>query len=50
MAFAQTPWRARSVPGMFALHEAAVCRRRGGGDQPWNWNTGVVYPVLAPAH
>ena len=38
---------ARRFPGMFALHEAAVCRRRAAGDQPWNWNTGVVSPVLA---
>ncbi len=50
MAFAQTPVAGKKLfPGMFALHEAAVCRRRAAGDQPWNWNTGVVSPVLAKA-
>ncbi|RHW19284.1 carboxylesterase family protein [Sphingomonas gilva] len=39
----------RLMPGMFALHEAAVCRRRATGDQPWNWNTGVASPVLRQA-
>lgn len=48
MAFAQAPRPGtRLFPGMFALHEAAVCRRRAAGDQPWNWNTGVISPVLA---
>jgi para-nitrobenzyl esterase len=47
MAFAQAPKPGRKLfPGMFALHEAAVCRRRAAGDQPWNWNTGVFSPVL----
>lgn len=46
MVFAQTARPgARLFPGMFALHEAAVCRRRAAG-QPWNWNTGIVSPVL----
>jgi para-nitrobenzyl esterase len=50
MAFAQAPTPGRKLfPGMFALHEAAVCRRRAAGDQPWNWNTGVFSPVLAKA-
>ncbi|MHA6718672.1 carboxylesterase/lipase family protein [Sphingomonas sp. RS6] len=48
MAFAQVPQaRAKLFPGMFALHEASVCRRRAAGNQPWNWNTGVISPVLA---
>lgn len=47
MAFAQTARPGtRLFPGMFALHEAAVCRRRAAG-QPWNWNAGIVSPVLA---
>ncbi|MFZ3483515.1 carboxylesterase/lipase family protein [Sphingomonas sp. 3-13AW] len=37
------------LPNMYALHEAAMCRRRAAGDQPWNWNTGIVSPVLAKA-
>ncbi|WP_084584034.1 carboxylesterase/lipase family protein [Sphingomonas azotifigens] len=47
MAFAQVPQaRTKLFPGMFALHEASVCRRRAAGNQPWNWNTGVISPVL----
>ncbi|WP_423605322.1 carboxylesterase/lipase family protein [Sphingomonas sp. MS122] len=47
MKFAKEPRPGtRLYPGMFALHEAAVCRRRAAG-QPWNWNTGVISPVLA---
>jgi len=50
MAFAQAPTPGKKLfPGMFALHEAAVCRRSAAGDQPWNWNTGVISPVLAKA-
>lgn len=50
MAFAGKPLRGtRLLPGMFALHEAAVCRRRAAGDQPWNWNTGTASPVLNKA-
>lgn len=50
MTFAGKPQPGtRLMPGMFALHEAAVCRRRAAGDQPWNWNTGVASPVLNKA-
>jgi para-nitrobenzyl esterase len=50
MAFAGKPLPGtRLLPGMFALHEAAVCRRRAAGDQPWNWNTGTASPVLNKA-
>lgn len=46
MAFNQTPKPgAKLMPGMFALHEASVCRRRASG-APWNWNTGVISPTL----
>ena len=31
--------------GMYALHEAAVCRRASQG-LAWNWNVGVISPVL----
>lgn len=48
MAFADIPRAgARLMPGMYALHEAAVCRRRAAGNMPWNWNTGIVSPILA---
>ena len=35
------------LPGMYALHEEAVCRRRASGDLPWNWNVGIVSPPLS---
>ena len=37
---------ARLFPGMFELHEAAVCRRRLAGNILWGWNTGLASPVL----
>ena len=33
-------------PGMAALHEPVVCRRRAAGNIPWNWNVGVISPPL----
>jgi para-nitrobenzyl esterase len=49
MAYAAQPsLRQKLLPGSFALHEAAVCRRRAAGNAPWNWNTGVISPVLKP--
>ncbi|HJV43555.1 carboxylesterase/lipase family protein [Caulobacter sp.] len=48
MAFRDKPTSASNLmPGMFALHERAVCRRKASGDQPWNWNVGLVSPVLS---
>lgn len=38
-----------SSPGMFALHEQVMCRRRANGGQPWNWNTGLASPILSGA-
>ena len=50
MHFADAPKAESNVfPGMFELHEEAVCRRRKNGDQQWNWNTGLVSPTLGPA-
>lgn len=50
MAFAGTPTPGTYLlPNMYALHEAAMCRRRATGDQPWNWNVGVASPVLSKA-
>ena len=50
MAFTQAPKPGQKLfPGMFALHEAAVCRCRAAGDQAWNWNTGVISPILNKA-
>lgn len=38
--------RTHLMPGMFELNDEVVCRRRAQGDQPWNWNVGIVAPVL----
>ncbi|MFZ0268365.1 carboxylesterase/lipase family protein, partial [Caulobacter sp.] len=47
MAFREQPTPASDLmPGMFALHERAMCRRRASGDQAWNWNVGLVSPVM----
>lgn len=47
MAFAGGPQAAtRLMPGMYELHEEVVRRRRAQGATPWNWNIGVVSPVL----
>jgi para-nitrobenzyl esterase len=35
-------------PGMYALTEQVVCRRRAEGKQPWNWNMGLAAPKLPP--
>ena len=36
------------LPGMYELNEEVVCRRRASGDESWNWNVGVVSPILPP--
>ncbi|CAN5135760.1 carboxylesterase family protein [soil metagenome] len=47
MVFRDTPEAASDLmPGMFALHEAAMCRRRASGALAWNWNTGLMSPPL----
>lgn len=47
MAFETTPEpREHLMPGMYALNEEVVCRRRAEGDQAWNINVGVVSPRL----
>jgi para-nitrobenzyl esterase len=49
MRFADRP-RADNhlLPGMYALHEEVVRRRRAAGDIAWNWNVGVASPPLPP--
>ena len=47
MTFAGTPRAGVGLmPGMYALHEQAMCRRRASGDLAWNWNTGLMSPKL----
>ena len=49
MHFAATPQPAAHVlPGMYALEEQVVCRRRADGRQGWNWNVGLWSPPLPP--
>ena len=49
MHFAAVPKPAANLmPGMYALHEAVVCRRRAQGNTPWNWNVGIISPPLPP--
>ena len=36
-------------PGMYELHEEAMCRRRATGAQSWNWRTGFIAPPLPAA-
>jgi para-nitrobenzyl esterase len=48
MTFGDTPQSSQQLmKGMYELHEEAVCRRQASGTLPWNWNVGVVSPVLA---
>jgi para-nitrobenzyl esterase len=48
MAFRSVPQQsAQLFPGMYALHEEAVCRRKSSGNQPWNWNVGIASPKLS---
>lgn len=47
LLFADVPRPSRGLyPGMYALHEEAVCRRRARGDLAWNWNVGIISPPL----
>jgi len=49
MLFGEDPEAATGLmPGMFAMHEQAVCRRRAA-DLAWNWNAGLASPKLVPA-
>lgn len=47
MWFGDHPKPANNLfPGMYELHEEAVCRRKASGTSPWHWNTGLISPVL----
>ncbi|MEI9929193.1 MAG: carboxylesterase family protein [Rhizomicrobium sp.] len=47
MDFTDAPHPAKNLmPGMYALHEEAVCRRKAAGSTAWNWNTGILSPPL----
>jgi para-nitrobenzyl esterase len=47
MHFAGRPVAARDImPGMYALQEEVMCRRRAAGNVAWNWNVGMAAPKL----
>ncbi|NYT40724.1 carboxylesterase family protein [Sphingomonas sp. R-74633] len=47
MQFADVPRASNDLmPGMYALHEQVMCRRRAEGSQSWTWRTGSTAPVL----
>ncbi|MDN4501414.1 carboxylesterase family protein [Alteromonadaceae bacterium BrNp21-10] len=47
MSFEEQPILSKGVfPGMFELHEESVCRRRATNQMQWNWNVGIISPVL----
>ncbi len=47
MWFADEPVaRSGLMPGMFALNEEVMCRRRATGTVGWNWNVGLAAPPL----
>ncbi|MFT6599691.1 MAG: para-nitrobenzyl esterase [Alloalcanivorax sp.] len=47
MHFAEVPRVVYALlPAQYRLHEEVVSRRRRQGDTPWNWNTGIVAPIL----
>ncbi|MGN6498636.1 MAG: carboxylesterase/lipase family protein [Tsuneonella sp.] len=50
MLFADRPTPAGGLmPGMFALNEQVMCRRRAAGKDGWNWNVGLGAPAkIAP--
>ena len=49
MAFKDAPQpSAGLMPGMYALHEEVMCRRRAAGTMPWNWNAGLASPPMPP--
>ena len=50
MHFAATPQAQHDLmPGMFALNERVMCRRRATGTIGWNWNVGLAAPAMPPA-
>nr|WP_297506984.1 carboxylesterase family protein [uncultured Caulobacter sp.] len=49
MAFVEEPRPGANLrPGMYALNEAVMCRRKASGGIPWIWNVGIVSPPLPP--
>jgi para-nitrobenzyl esterase len=36
------------MPGMYAINEEVMCRRRAAGGLAWNWNVGIASPKMPP--
>ena len=50
MAFDDRPEpRTDLMPGMYALHEEVIARRRRAGNQNWFANVGLASPLVPPA-
>ena len=51
MEFAAAPKPSRNfMPGMYALQEQLMCRRRQSGTQSWDWRTGSIAAKLPDEH
>jgi len=49
MHFVATPEPSKDLmPGMYALNEEAMCRKKATGKLAWNWNVGLAAPKLPP--
>jgi para-nitrobenzyl esterase len=49
MHFTDTPHpETKLMPGMYALNETVMCRRKATGKTGWNWNVGLYAPKLPP--
>jgi para-nitrobenzyl esterase len=49
MHFTAAPEPGRDLmPGMFALNETVMCRKKATGKLAWNWNVGLAAPKLPP--
>ncbi|MFA5963564.1 MAG: carboxylesterase family protein [Sphingomonas sp.] len=47
MHFTDTPHpETKLMPGMYALNEAVMCRRKATGKIGWHWNVGLAAPKL----
>lgn len=49
MHFLATPEPSKDLmPGMFALNETVMCRKKATGKIGWNWNVGLAAPKIPP--
>jgi len=49
MHFAASPEPSKDLmPGMFALNETVMCRKKATGKIGWNWNVGLAAPKIPP--